>query len=180
MANIIKSFSPVTVATAGSRVPIASAQFSPLTISNVAVTNGQATITTSAPHGLSAGSKVVLYGVVTNTWLNGLRVQVLVVSSTTAFTFVTTHANVASGADSGSVLPSPIQRYRIVRVEIDQGASTNKIFVGDSSVSSSQYAACLTLAGQLSWQIVGEGIDPSDIWIDTSVNSTKVQVSVVY
>lgn len=67
-------------------------------ISNVAVSNGTATITASG-HGLAAGQQTVIAGL-THSALNGTQL-VLSVSGTT-FTFATTSANITSVSDTGT------------------------------------------------------------------------------
>ena len=69
------------------------------TISNVALTSNVVTVTTSAPHGFVAGQWVNV-AAVTNTAING-TFPIASVTSTT-FTYALTHANIASGADTGT------------------------------------------------------------------------------
>lgn len=71
---------------------------------------------------------------------------------------------------------SPMTLYRVVRIEADK-ANTGDIYVGDVSVSSSRYTAKLT-AGQ-SFTISASHIDPARIYVDTSVNASKVQLGLV-
>ena len=125
MSTQLKTTPQGTVTTAGTAQPASAAFLANLTVSNVAVVNGLATVTFSTAHGVTAaGGKVTFWNVGTNTWLSKLSVNVTNVLSATVIQFATTHANVASGADTGSAVVSAVERYRVVRIEIDQSAST--------------------------------------------------------
>ena len=127
------------------------------------------------------GQQVTLWGFTTATYFNGLTVTVLDNDpSTGTFRFAFTHANVASTADAGKTAPSPVERFRAVRIEIDQAATTNGLFVGDLNVSSTRYMAHLLLTGQIAVEISGDNIDASRIFVDTSVTGTKAQITLVY
>lgn len=82
-------------------------------------------------------------------------------------------------AQNGVTPQSPADRYRVVRVEVDQSAGSGKVYVGDLNVSSTRYFACLSLTTQIAVEFAGEGIDPSRIFVDTDTNGTKVQVGLV-
>lgn len=75
--------------------------FTPIAISNVALTSNVATITTPVPHFLTTGQNITITGL-TNTVLNGTYV---VASTPTGFTFTfaKTNANITSVADTGVV-----------------------------------------------------------------------------
>jgi hypothetical protein len=70
------------------------------TISNVARTNNVVTVTTSAVHGFTAGSTVVV-AATTNTSING-TFTIIDVPTTATFTYAKTGATITSGADTGS------------------------------------------------------------------------------
>ena len=71
-------------------------------------------------------------------------------------------------------------------------SNTGQIYIGDVTVSSTVYMARLTIpstASAPSWQIVspssdhrsgGTGIQLSNLYVDSSVNGEKVQVTYVY
>jgi hypothetical protein len=162
------------VATAGTRQPVFTG--STATITNVALQNNLLTVTCS--NSFVPGQQVGFWGVATATFLNNVRVVVQSVTST-QFTAVFVRANYNSASDSGTAFTSPIERFRIVRIEVDQSAGAGKIFVGDLNVSSTQYVACLTLTGQIAFEFTGEDIDPSTMFVDTSVNGTKWQTGLV-
>jgi|SRR5579864_210139 len=135
-----------------------------------------------APGPVGKGQQVTLWGFTTATYFNGLTVTVIDNDpSTGAFRFYFNHANVASTADAGNTAPSPVERFRSVRLECSQGNLTNIVYVGDLNVSSTQYAAALTLTGQLAWTISGDNIDASRIFIfGSSATNCSVQVSLIY
>ena len=72
-----------------------------ISITNVALTSNVVTITTSAAHGLGTGQTVTV-AATTNTDVNGTY-AIASVPSTTTFTYSLTHANISSGADTGTV-----------------------------------------------------------------------------
>lgn len=72
------------------------------TISNVARANNVVTITTSAAHGFTAGSTVVI-SATTNTALNG-TFTIVSAPTTTTFTYVKTGADITSVADTGTAV----------------------------------------------------------------------------
>ena len=130
------------------------------------------------------GQQVTLWGFGTATYFNGVRITVLDCNPTkNSFRFYFKHADVASTADTtGLTAPSPAQHYRAIRLECSQSLSTDLIYVGDLNVSSTQYMACLSLAGQLSIEIASENIPPEGLFIDTSgtASTDQVMVTVIY
>jgi hypothetical protein len=134
--------------------------------------------------GPAGGQKVTLWGFGTGTYFNGKTVTVLDCDPTTnSFRFYFTHANVSNTADTtGLTAPWMKKNYRAIRLECSQALSTDLIYVGDLNVSSSQYMACLSLAGQLAIEIASENIPPEGICIDTSGTSSsdQVMVTVIY
>ena len=81
---------------------------------------------------------------------------------------------------TGKAAASPFQHYRAVRIECAQTLGTDNIYVGDASVTSTQYVACLSLAGQLSVVIASENIPADRIWITGSGSSDSCLVSLIY
>jgi hypothetical protein len=72
------------------------------TISNIALTDNVATITTSAAHNFLVGDRITIAGIAApNTALNGTYAIVTVPSSTT-FTYAKTNANITSASASGT------------------------------------------------------------------------------
>ena len=136
-----------------------------------------------APGISGTGQKVVLWGFTTATYFNGKVVTVIDNNPATgAFRFYFVNADVNSTADAGNTAPCPFQHYRAIRLECAQDLSTDLIYVGDLNVSSTQYMACLSLAGQLSIEIASENIPPEGICIDTNgtASTDHVQVTVLY
>jgi hypothetical protein len=128
------------------------------------------------------GQQVTLWGFTTATYFNGKRITVLDCNpATNSFRFYFKNANVASTVDAGNTAPSPFQHYRAIRLECSQSLGTDLIFVGDLNVSSTQYMACLSLAGQLSIELAGENIPPEGLFIDTSgtAGTDQVQVTLI-
>ncbi len=70
------------------------------TISNVALTSNVVTVTTAAVHGYAVGQRVTV-AAVTNTAINGTYV-IASVPTTSTFTYALTHANITTGADTGT------------------------------------------------------------------------------
>lgn len=136
----------------------------------------------TAPGPVGKGQQVTLWGFTTATYFNGKRISVIDNNpATNSFRFYFTHANVASTADSsGRTAPSPAQHYRAIRLECGQSNGTDFVYVGDLNVSSTQYMAALSLAGQLSIEIASENIPPEGIFIDGTAGTDTVQVSVIY
>jgi hypothetical protein len=130
------------------------------------------------------GQQVTLWGFTTATYFNGKRISVIDNNpSLNSFRFYFTHADVAATGDAGKTAPSPFQHYRAIRLEAGQNAGTDLIYVGDLNVSSTQYMAALSLAGQLSIEIASENIPPEGVFIATSGASTAndvVQVTLIY
>jgi hypothetical protein len=133
------------------------------------------------------GQQVTLWGFTTTVgkFLNGKRVSVIDCNpAAKSFRFYFAHADDASAglADTGNTAPSPKQHYRAIRLECSQSLSTDLIYVGDLNVSSTQYMACLSLAGQLSIEIASENIPPEGLFIDTSgtASTDQVMCTVIY
>lgn len=136
----------------------------------------------SSPQG-SGGQQVTLWNFATATYFNGCTITVLDNNpSNNSFRFYFTHGNVASTSDTGNTAAVPVQRYRAVRLECAQGLSTDLVYVGDLNVSSSQYIAALSLAGQLAIEIAGENIPADRIWIvgSNASGSDSVIPSLIY
>jgi hypothetical protein len=190
-----RSIAPVSL-TAGSRTPVytgavtAAASFSikngiaTIVLGSALPANGYNPPSYSSPNGggpAAGGQKVTLWAFTTATYFNGETVDVIANNpALNSFSFNTTHADVGSTNDAGNTAVAPAQQYRSVRLEVDQSAGAGKIFVGDLSVSSTQYAECLTLTGQIAVTIASGAIPVDRIFCDTSANGTKVQVSLMY
>lgn len=161
---------------------IPSQTFSPAT------TTQSANIRTGAPFDIyggvapGKGQQVILWGFTTATYFNGKKITVIDNNPATgAFRFYFTNADVASTADTGNTAPSPVERFRSVRIECDAANSTNIVYVGDLNVTATQYAAALTLASQLAWSISGDNIDASQIEIfGSSATNCQVHISLIY
>ncbi len=135
----------------------------------------------TAPGPVGKGQQVTLWGFTTATYFNGKRVTVIDNNpALKSWRFYFNHADVASTADAGNTAPSPFQHYRAIRLECGQGNGTDFVYVGDLNVSSTQYMAALSLAGQLSIEIASENIPPEGIFIDGTSGSDTVQVTVIY
>lgn len=127
------------------------------------------------------GQQVSLWGFTTATYFNGVVVSVINCDPNSgSFSFYFNHADVLSTSDAGNTAAIPVQRYRAVRLECSQSNSTDFVYVGDGKVSSTQYVAALSLAGQLSVEIASENIPAERVFIDGSNTGDKVQVSLVY
>jgi hypothetical protein len=178
---------PAVQATAGTPTPVYTGTVTAAV--SFSISGGLATIVLSAgsppvaPPFYNQWGQATLWGFTTATYFNGETVTI--VSSNPAalsFSFHTTHADVASTNDAGSTAPAPTNTYRGVRIEADQGNSTHKIYVGDQSVTSSQYVACLTLTGQLFVEFhpfASQNIAANRIFIDTDSTGAKVQVTLI-
>ena len=195
MSTTVRVATPIQVGT--TPVPVGSAIFPVLTVASVLVQahdgydgSDRVVITFTTPHGCSnAGTdKVTFWGVGTNTWLNQLTVSTYTVVSTTAISFTSTaDSGFINGADTGSAIVTPVQRFRVVRLEADQ-FNTGNVFVGDGTVSAGslspatigRYAALLSSTGQIAFELAGEGIDICLLWVLASVAAQYVQVSLVY
>jgi hypothetical protein len=79
-------------------VPTTASSYTPA-ISNVVLTSNVVTVTTAAAHGFAVGDSVTV-AAVTNTAING-TFTISAVTSTT-FSYALTHANIATGADTGT------------------------------------------------------------------------------
>jgi len=139
------------------------------------------------PKAPANGQKVILWGFTTTVGLllNGKVVTVIANNPAAGtFSFYFAHADDLSAglADAGNTAPAPFQHYRAIRLECSQALSTDLIYVGDGNVSSTQYMACLSLAGQLSIELASENIPPEGIWIDTSgsASTDQVMVTLIY
>lgn len=130
--------------------------------------------------GASVGQQVTLWGFATATYFNGKTVTVSYSNSTfKIFSFPFTHADVASTADTGNTAPVPFQQHRMVRL-VCSPTATHTIYVGDGTVSSSQYMAALNPSFQNYVELSGDRIPADRIFIDTDNTGTTVQVSVIY
>jgi hypothetical protein len=134
-----------------------------------------------APGPRGRGEQVTLWGFGTATYFNGKRITVLDNNpATNSFRFYIAHADVANTADTtGLTAPSPAQHYRVVRLECSQTLGTDIIYVGDLNVSSTQYMAALSLAGQFSIEIAGENVPPEGIWITGTGPTDSCQVTLI-
>jgi hypothetical protein len=104
-SGIVSSISitePGTGYTATPTVTISGGQIANLTINNVARTSNVATINVASIHSLSVGDKVTI-NVTTNTSLNASNTAVTSVVNTTAFSYVSTGANITAVSDTGTV-----------------------------------------------------------------------------
>ena len=135
------------------------------------------------PANPAGGQQVTLWGFTNGTVFNGKKVTIVrndPTAKTIEFYFNSTNdSNTESGAFAA---PSPFQHYRAIRLECSQSLGTDLIYVGDLNVSSTQYVAALSLAGQLAIETASENIPPEGIMIDTSGSGSgdTVQVSLVY
>lgn len=91
---------PVTYASAGSKTATLTVSNTSRTVSNKALTNNVATLTTTATHGFKVGQSVTVAGV--DATFNGTYTIASTPSGTT-FTYPLTAANVASTASGGTV-----------------------------------------------------------------------------
>lgn len=187
---------PAVVLTAGTPTPIVTGAVTAAVSFSIA--NGIATIVMgslptvgynpgSAFGGLASsypgGDRVTLWGFTTATYFNGLAVSVISNNpAAKSFSFATTHGNVGSTADAGNTAIAPREGgYRSVRLEVDQTTGgTTKVFVGDLNVSSTRYAECLTLTGQIAVTIASGTIPAECIFCDCSASNVQVQVSLMY
>jgi hypothetical protein len=186
--SVVRTLPSVTVATAGSRVPAYSGPAAALlTNTSYYILNGIAVfnvVNTFTPNPTDKTvQQVNFFGFTTGTYFNGVVANVLWATAT-QFAIAFNNANVGSAAapqaDAGSIFPTPRDQFQAVRIEIDKGAGSATIFIGDLNVSSSQYAAHLSLTGQIAYVQSGNKVDAHRIYLDTDTNSTKVQVSVTY
>ena len=174
--------------------------FTVYTISSVAYANGILTVTLSVP--LPAGNfmpnnqviaggvapgpneagaqQVILWGLSTYLDLNGQMVTVRSNPSPTSFSIYYSNPNAYSGSDTGKCAPAPFQHYRAIRIEAGQGNGADFVYVGDNHVSSTQYVAALSLAGQLAIEISSDNIPAERICINGTSNSDTCQVSYIY
>jgi hypothetical protein len=177
---------PAVSATAGTPTPVFTGAVTAAVSFSIA--NGLATIVLgSLPAGYEPGKQVTLWGFSTATYFNGKAVTVSQNNPALfSFSFPFTHANVASTDDTGNTAPAPVQKFRGVRLEADKGNSSEAIYVGDGSVSASQYTAQLLYGGdqQAIWfggpEVAAQNVDASRIFIDSSNTGAKVQVSLFY
>jgi len=179
---------PAVVTTAGTPTPI----FTGAVISAVSyvILNGLATITLSSAfpsNGFNLGQQVTLWGFTTGTYFNGTVVTVTANNpALNTFSFATTHSNVTSTNDAGKTAPAPIQKYRAVRIEADFNNSTNALYIGDGSVSTTQYTAQLLYDSQQQsiWfggqEILAQNVDASRIFVTSTTTGAKAQVTLFY
>jgi hypothetical protein len=104
-------------------------------ITNLALTSNVVTIT--AHNTFSAGTVLTLAGLTTNTFLNGQTVTVISTGlSGTAFEFNFTHANVSSGAETGTATVSGQQP--------NQNSGTFQVYSGTTEQSAGATPASVT------------------------------------
>lgn len=186
--SVVRTLPAVTVANAGTRVPVYSGPSSALLtntsyyiLGNIAVFNVANSFTPNPTD--STPQQVNFFGFTTGIYFNGVVANILW-ATPTQFAIAFNHANVGSAAapqaDAGSIFPTPRDQFQAVRIEVDKGAGAGVIYVGDLNVTSSQYAAKLSLTGQIAYVQSGNKVDAHRIFIDTDTNGTKVQVSVTY
>jgi hypothetical protein len=183
--------------TAGTPTPVYTG--TKITASSYSIANGIATIVLgsalpangynppsyNSPEGgpAAGGQMVTLWGFTSGngTQFNGRTVSVIANNpALNSFSFNWSSANVGSTSDAGNTAPIPVQQYRSVRIEVDQSAGSAKIFVGDMNVSSSQYAECLTLTGQIAVTLASGSIPADRIFLDTSSTGTVARISLMY
>ena len=165
------------------------AGYIPVPVATAASATQQFNSLTGAPFNIQGnfpapnGQQVTLWGFTTANYFNGKRISVIDNNpSINSFRFYFTHADVSATGDAGNTAPSPFQHYRALRLECSQSLGTDLIYVGDLNVSSTQYMACLSLAGQLSIEIASENIPSEGVFIATNGASTandQVQVTVI-
>jgi hypothetical protein len=130
------------------------------------------------------GQQVTLwaFGATFGSLFNGKTVSVISNDPVArSFSFYYNHADISSTADtSGYAAAIPVQQYRAVRIELDSSVSTDTVYVGDFALSTSQYMAALTLAGQMSIEVAGENIRADRIFVLGSGSSDPVHVSLIY
>jgi hypothetical protein len=136
------------------------------------------------------GQQVVIWGCTggtsQNTLLNGKKITILnsnPVAKTFSFYFsafaATASFTVAESA--GKVAPIPVQKYRVLRLEVGQGNGSDFVYVGDGNVSSARCIAALSLTGQVSFEVAGDNIPAEGIFIDgTNTTTDVVEVSLIY
>lgn len=96
----------VTYATGGSKTATLTVSNTPRSVSNKALTNNVATLTTSATHGFKVGQSIVITGI--DTIFNGTYTITSVPTGTT-FTYDRVNANVTSGGTAGTATSDPAQ-----------------------------------------------------------------------
>ena len=133
------------------------------------------------------GQKVVLWGFANANYLNGVTVTVIANNPTLKqFSFYFNHAddsNTESTAKRRHRLLNPgLNGVRAVRIECGQGLSTDLLYVGDFKLTTTQYMACLSLAGQLVVEVVGENIPADQIFILSSASNSgdTAQITLIY
>lgn len=133
------------------------------------------------PGNPAGGQQVTLWGFTTATYFNGKTVSVISNDPVAkSFSFYIAHADVGSTGDTGNTAASPFQHYRAVRIECAQTLGTDLIYVGDGNVTSTQYVAVLSLAGQLAVEIASENIPADRIFITGTGSTDSVLVSLIY
>lgn len=200
--GVIKTLGATTV-NPGTPTPavLAAADYggpAPIQAASFSIANGIATIVLSSalpangynppnsaiqgyPNQPPNGQQVTLWGFTTATYFNGKTVTVSNSNpAADSFSFVFDHSNVSSTDDTGYTAAAPVERYRAIRLECGQSNGSDFVYVGDGNVSSSRYAAALSLTGQLSIEIAGENIPPERVFIDGSADTDTVQISCIY
>lgn len=126
------------------------------------------------------GQQVVLWGFadsVHSEALNGKTVTVIANNPALGiFSFYFAGQDGYSGSESAALaaprsLNPGLNGVRAVRIECGQGLSTDILYVGDLNLSSTQYLAALSLAGQLVVEIAGENIPADQIFILSSASN---------
>ena len=140
---------------------------------------------TAGSGGIPGGQQVTLWGFTTALYFNGKVVSVIENDANPgSFSFYLNHANVGSKAsptaDTGNTAASPFQHFRAVRLECSQTLGTDLIYVGDLNVTSTNYFAALSLAGQLAIEIASENIPADRIFIDGTNTGDSCQASLIY
>ena len=131
--------------------------------------------------GPAGGQQVTLWGFTTATYFNAKQISVIDCDpSNGSFRFYFNHADVASTADAGNTAPSPVERFRVVRLECSPTLGTDIIYVGDLNVSSIRYWAALSLTTQFAVEIASDNIPAERIFITGTGPTDSVQVSTIY
>jgi hypothetical protein len=186
--SVVRTLPSVTVATAGNRVPVYTGPAALLlTNTSYYILNGIAVFNvanTFTPNGVdNTVQQINLYGFTTGTYFNGVPANVIW-ATPTQFAIYFNNANVGSAAapqaDAGKIFPTPRDMFQSVRIEIDKGAASATLFVGDVNVSATRYAAHLSLTGQIAYVQSGNKVDAHRIYLDTDTNSTVAQISATY
>lgn len=160
------------VTAAASGTPVNLTTFS---ISAITQTDGIATATAAAAHGLLAGDRVVIAGA-TPTGYNG-TVEVLTVPAATTFTYKVS-SEIATAA-SGTLTGKALHAYRSVRfvgLKAARTANTGTVYLGLTSTNDAQpisIATGVTLALEAA---TGAKLFLSDLWLDVATNADGVLI----